>query len=174
MEDDDSTELVDIPGNPDAGLDDKDPDMDYTQDLRKKVIQKLIEQNMGDVPTDKEGAQILAMFLDGVDRQAVAKQRIKIARKDSKSNEQVAKVLEEISRRRNSGEHIEIDVTPSPKAMSRIDALSGNFLPSPTVMSGELNTDNQQETPDEFFTRVEREHPELLTGSATDDEEDDF
>lgn len=174
MEDDDDVGLMPVPGNPDTGLDDKDPDMDYTQELRKKVIQKLIEENMGDVPTDKESAQILAMFLDGVDRQAVAKQRIKIARKDSKSQEQVAKVLEEISRRRNSGEHIEIDVTPSTKALSRVDALSGNFLPSPTVVSGELDTDHQQETPDEFFRRVERDHPELVTGSANTEEDDDY
>lgn len=173
MEEDDVA-LIPIPGDPDAGLEDKDPDMDYTQNLRKKVIQKIIDDHMGDVPTDKEGAQVLAMFLDGVDRQAVAKQRIKIARKDSKSQEQVAKVLEEISRRRNSGEHIEIDVTPSPKAMSRIDALSGNFLPAPVVSSGELNTDHSQETPDEFFTRVEREHPELMTGSATGEDDDDY
>lgn len=172
VEDEDEDGMVPVPGSTETGLDEKDPDMDYTQDLRKRVIEKLIEANMGEVPTDKESAQILAMFLDGVDRQAVAKQRIKIARKDSKSQEQVAKVLEEISRRRNTGEHIEIDVTPSKVALSRHDALSGNFLPAPVVVSGELNVDNSQESPEQFFARVELENPELLTGSAVDDEED--
>lgn len=172
MDEDNDVEFIPVPGNPDAGLEEKDPDMDFTQNLRKKVIAKLIEENRGEVPTDKETAQILSMFLDGVDRQAVAKQRIKIARKDSKSQEQVAKVLEEISRRRNSGENIEIDVTPSVHALPRNVALSGEFLPNPEVVSGELDVDHQQETPDEFFRRVEKDHPELITGSATSDDDD--
>lgn len=173
MEEEDDVKVVSVP-TPASAIDEEDPDLDYTQTLRKKVIDKLLEENMGAVPTDKEGAGVLAMFLDGIDRQSVAKQRIKIAKKDSQSNAQVAKLLEEMSRKRNSGEHIEIDVTPSPEALPRSLALSGDFLPAPTVVSGELDMDHQQETPEEFFRRVEAAHPELLTGGANDDEEDDY
>jgi hypothetical protein len=168
---DEDDKVVEI-SEPASVIDDRDPDLDYTQDLRKKVIDRLLEDNMGRVPTDKEGAQILSMYLDGIDRQSVAKQRIQIAKKDSKSNAQVAKLLEEMSRRRNSGEHIEIDVTPSAEALSRSEAMSGNFLPAPEVVSGELIVDHQQETPEEFFARVEAAHPDLLTGGANDDEDD--
>lgn len=154
---------------PSTTIEDVDPDLEYTQNLRKKVIDRILQDNKGDVPIDKEGAGVLAIFLDGIDRQSVAKQRIKIAKKDSQSTAQIAKVLEEISRKRNSGEHIEIDITPSPNALPRAVAMSGDFLPAPKIVSGELDMENQQETPDEFFKRVENAHPELLTGGAADD-----
>lgn len=172
MEEDDD-KFVSLP-SPAAGIDEEDPDLDYTQTLRKKVIDKLLEENQGVVPTDKESAQVLAMFLDGIDRQSVSKQRIKLAKKDTQNNAQVAKLLEEMSRRRNSGEKIEIDVTPSAVALPRSVALSGDFLPAPTLASGELITENAQETPEEFFKRVEAAHPDLLTGGANEEEEDDF
>lgn len=142
-----------------------DPDFDYTQNLRKRVVDKLLEQSMGDVPTDKDSVLILKDFLDGIDKQVVAKKRIRIANKDSQTNANVAKLLEEMSRKRNTGEAIEIDVTPSPVALPRSAALSGNWLPEPVVVSGELNTEHSQETPDQFFERMERDNPELLNGS---------
>lgn len=149
----------------------EDPDFKYTQNLRKMFIEKLIEENEGALPTDKDGAYMLHAFLDGIDKQAVAKQRISIAKKDSQTNADMAKVLEEISRRRNSGEKIEIDITPTKEALPQRAALSGDWLPKPTLKANELAVNPAQETPDEFFKRVESENPDLLNGANLDDED---
>lgn len=171
MEEDDLT-LDQEPEESRKGLDDEDPDLLWTQDIRKMLIAKLFAENKGEVPTDKETADILAKFLDGIDKQIVNKQRIQIAKKDSSNNAQIALLLEEMSRKRNSGEKITIDVTPSKVALPRAQALSSDWLPAPVVVSGELNTSTEQETPEQFFKRVEADNPELLTGGAREEDDD--
>ncbi|WNT47140.1 hypothetical protein SPLA10_PHROGS00079 [Salmonella phage SPLA10] len=171
MEEDEELTLPDAPDDGKAKLDEQDPDLSFTQQLRKRVIEKLMVENGGDVPTDKDSASIFANFLDGIDRQSIAKQRIQISKKDSKSNAQIALLLEEMSRKRNTGERVEIDITPSSEALSRNEILEGSWLPAPTVVSGELITENAQETPDQFFKRVEAENPDLLTGGLREDDD---
>lgn len=175
--DEDDDELATLPST--TIPDEADEQLEYTQGIRRSVIEKLLmdagEKGIPGIPTDKESAQLLSMFLDGMDRQRVSVKRIQVARKDSNTREQAAKLLEAIAHRQNSGDHdelIEIDITPKVKVMSQADFLTGDFLPEPTVTSGELTVGISDETPDDFFKRVEAENPDLLTGGDGGDEED--
>jgi hypothetical protein len=79
------------------------PELAYTQNIRKQIIEKLTINNT--VPDDKDMQSFLIKALDGMDRSAVAKAKVKIESSSAAAQQDTADLMAMILLKTHAGIH---------------------------------------------------------------------
>lgn len=127
----------------------EDQDLDFTRSKRRQIVTALCKDDK--VPTDPEQLNLLLKTLDGIDKPALVKLRIKADEGISNNAAVAAAALAQVFMNPNSKrkpEVIELGVVDE----SKIPELP-NDLPVPQVLPGELDVNPAQETYDSFMAR---------------------
>lgn len=67
-----------------------DEDLQYTRAIRKRIVENLISEKL---PDNEEDRKYLATMLDGIDRSALSKGKLKIEDKNANNQERVASLV---------------------------------------------------------------------------------
>lgn len=119
--------------------------LSYTREKRKALVEKLTD---GGVPTDTKDQSILLAALDGLDRSALTRMRIRTDEKANTDNANAAAIIAKtlMSIRSNSG-------FLSHTTDREIPVLS-NDIPHPELVPGEIEINPVQEDYDAFMKRM--------------------
>jgi len=132
-------------------VDSDDSVLDYTQTKRLEIVDKL---TAGGIPvTDNDQMNTLLKTLDGMDRVALGKKRIKADEGLASANQAMAAtVISELLRKANSG-----GVKPFvvENAVERPTPVLGNEVPPPVLVEGETDVLAPQMSYDTFMAKFE-------------------
>lgn len=107
-------------------------DLSYTRAIRKRVVAALIAEKL---PESDEDRKYLATMLDGIDRSALAKSKIKIEDNNSKNQEHVAALVAQVlSKVNNRDLHTSTGVS-NPNRVLQLD-----YTSNLTFVDGEMET----------------------------------
>lgn len=140
-------------------MDDDDNDLDYTRQARMKLIASMTN---GGMPSDNKDRQTLLAALDGMDRAALAKKRIKSEEGISSSKALAAETIAQIF----MDARLKSITSPTMNELGQIPLLR-NDLPVPDLVDGELETNPSVETYDSFMSR----HGGTAADAASEDED---
>lgn len=128
-----------------SAMDAEDIDLDYTRAMRKRIVDEMTKKGLPDDTKDK--ALVLAA-LDGIDRAALTKKRIKSDEGISNTKALAAETIAQLfmdPRLKRLGETIEVSVREVPQLA--ID------LPMPDIVDGELDSNAGAENYESFMKR---------------------
>lgn len=125
----------------------EDLDLEYTRGIRRKMIDKLTENNQ--LPTEAKDVAVLAGVLSDVDRSAIAIKRLKADDKNNKDNREsaalIAKMLSQFS-----GKDMKPQVSGERTSVPQLPA----DLEPPELVEGHTDKDPGNETYSEFQKRM--------------------
>ena len=134
-----------------------DDDLDYTQDIRKQVVNSMFKG--GKPPEDLDSVKVLLATLDGIDKQVISKRRLKQVDKGLNNDAKVAELLEKAQlQAERKGETLVQGPARTVAAMDK------NRLPRPTVLPGEMSDEMSEMTANQFFEMMEDENHHLRRG----------
>lgn len=110
----------------------EDLDLDYTQGLRKRLL-NLVVKDLKTIPEDKADKSMIIQLLDGMDRQALSKLRIK---SDEGSADKQSAAAATIAHLIATGSIINNRTDKGAGVIPQLDDL----LPVPFIVEGELDT----------------------------------
>ena len=130
---------------------DMDDALDYTQSIRKRVVDSLCSD--GTVPNDKENRVALLATLDGIDKQVLGVARLKQDDKNSADDRAIAERIALINRgvNRNPNELRDADVNTLPER----HLIDENALGEIEMVEGETMVGIPTENFNDFLGRVE-------------------
>jgi hypothetical protein len=134
-----------------------DEDFNYTQDIRKMIVNGLFKG--GKVPDDLDTVKVVLATLDGMDKQVFGKRRLKQADKSLANDQKVAELLERAQLEAERGGKTLV-VAPARTS----GAMDKSRLPRPHVLEGEMDETTVEITADQFFEKMESDNPHLRRG----------
>lgn len=134
---------------PDAiELPSEDSVLAYTQHKRQQIANQLLAD--GKLPEDPKMAKLALDVLDGMDRAALGRKRIKVEEQANKNQEHAAGLIAEILHKVSSNRHpsLTIDVNVEPPRLS-------DDIPAPELVDGETSPiGSGNETYETFTARM--------------------
>lgn len=130
----------------------EDQDLQFAQGVRKKLVGDLTKTGM---PQDKESRMILLQALDGMDRSALGRKRIKVEEDAGKNQAQFSGVIADLLRQQNP--NAAVIASQASGAVSRPAPVLGSEVPDPILVEGETSTANSQLTYDSFISKMQPE-----------------
>lgn len=125
----------------------EDQDMDFSNGVRKQLIGKIIEKG---IPVDDtKQCGILLQALDGIDRQALGKKRIKVEEDAGKSAAGMASAIADLLRQQQTG----ITASQAPVG-SKPPPMLGSEVPPPVLIEGETSVVASQLDYDSFTSKM--------------------
>lgn len=122
---------------------DDDQILDYTQNKRIEIVKSITKEK---IPDDPEQQRILLQTLDGMDRGALGRKRLKIEDKAADNAGNAAAVVAAFLKNRNRDV---IDV-PAQEVGRRTLPTLGADIPEPVLVEGELSQTAQQMSFEQF------------------------
>lgn len=126
-------------------VDDDDKDLEYTRQVRMDLIKSMTKTGM---PTDNRDRMTLLSTLDGIDRVAIAKKKIKSDEGISNSKAMAAETIAMLFMDPRLKKTLEV----KPDETREIPKLR-NDLETPKLVEGELEITQQQESYDSFMSK---------------------
>jgi hypothetical protein len=130
----------------------EDQVLDYTQEKRMRIVEEFIPSDGKPITQDLKLLALTLQAMDGMDRAALGKKKIKVEEEGNKTQEQAAGLIAEILAKANSISH----GTPMP----------GRQAPSlppevgaPTLIAGETDVGPRQRSYDEFTAGMQITSP---------------
>ena len=125
---------------------DDDQILDYTQGKRVEIVKALTKQ---EIPTDPETARILLQTLDGMDRGALGRKRLKIEDKAADNAGNGAAIVAAFFKARGQYQQPVVDVDAQ-MVGGRVPPTLGADIPDPELVEGELSQVAQQMSFEQF------------------------
>jgi hypothetical protein len=121
--------------------------LDYTQGMRKQIVGVLAKdlQNLA----DPKIVGTIAQVLDGMDRQALGKMKLRVEEAQVMNQEGMAANIAEILRQMGSGGHNFQAAEPVPREVPKL----GSDVPDPVLVEGEVATTPVQQDFDSFHAQ---------------------
>ncbi|BDD79567.1 hypothetical protein [Burkholderia phage FLC9] len=128
--------------------------LDYTQGMRKQIVGELTKElnNL----KDPKIVSTISQVLDGMDRQALGKMKIRVEEQQTQNQEGMAANIAELLRQMGSGGSNFQASVPVPRDVPAL----GSDVPDPDLVEGEVATNPAQQDFDSFhaqFAPVEGE-----------------
>lgn len=165
-------ESITIPPVPTVVTPMKDEDsLNYTQNIRKRVVEDLIQG--GKMPSDpKDRAQLLAT-LDGMDRQVLTKQKIKIEEKSADADRLAAEVMAAIVAQTRGRSPFERPVIEGQVVQPRLGApvLDTSKIPKFEPVPGETDVGIADMNCETFMAKFDDQLPASASEDDASDEE---
>lgn len=120
--------------------------LDYTQQVRKQIVGQLVKSN--DNLADPKIVTTIGSLLDGMDRQALGKMRIKVEEKQALNQEGMAANVAEILKQMGTGHSFQ-----APEPVARTIPVLGSDVPDPVLVEGEVATNPPQQDFDSFHAQ---------------------
>ena len=121
--------------------------LDYTLKMRKFVLDKMLAD--GKLPEDPAEKKIILNALDGMDKAAIAKKRIKLEEKVVDSHAGAAAIIASILSMSSSVNAFK-DINP----VNRVAPTLGSDVPEPVLVEGEASVTANQQTFSEFMIKT--------------------
>ena len=121
--------------------------LEYTQGIRKRIVTELVASN--DNLKDPKIIGTIGQMLDGMDRQALGKMKIKVEEQQASTQEGMAANVAELLRQMGSGGHTFQAPVPVPREVPVL----GNDVPDPVLVDGETATNPTQQDFDSFHAQ---------------------
>lgn len=128
---------------------DEDQYLDYTQQVRQKVVQELTKENK--LPDDPKMANVLLSTLDGMDRNALGRKRIKVDQETNQAVDGMSGLVAQMLRQSRLPEFFQ--ATQDPDAPQRAAPRVEGDLPDGDIVEGELSQHPIQISIDDFQSR---------------------
>lgn len=121
--------------------------LDYTQQMRKQIVGVLATdlKNLA----DPKIVGTIAQVLDGMDRQALGKMKLRVEEAQVMNQEGMAANIAEILRQMGSGGHNFQAAEPVPREVPKL----GSDVPDPVLVDGEIATLPVQQDFDSFHAQ---------------------
>ncbi len=126
-------------------LDDEDLDLNYTREIRKSLITDMTKSGM---PTETKDRAMLLMALDGVDKAALAKKKIKSDEGISNKNLVAVETIAHIFNTKNVREIPPSEIIGEIKEVSEVIDVSIN--------EGELSKNSENMNFDAFMSKMQK------------------
>ena len=124
-------------------------DLDYTRSKRRAIVDKLTDKG---IPDDPEALNIILKTLDGIDRPALVKMRIKADEGISNQQATSAAALAQLYMNPKSKQRPVEIVDLGADDVRQIPELPQDLV-APSILPGELDVSPQQDTYDSFMER---------------------
>jgi len=121
--------------------------LDYTQGIRKQIVGALVE-DLNNIK-DPKIVSTISQVLDGMDRQALGKMKIRVEEQQAQSQEGMAANIAEILKQMGSGGHNFQAAEPVPREVPKL----GSEVPDPVLVEGEVATLPVQQDFDSFHAQ---------------------
>jgi hypothetical protein len=128
----------------------QDPDeqiLEYTQGIRKQIVTELVKKNEN--LQDPDCINTISKVLDGMDRQALGKMKIRVEEKQATNQEGMAANIAELLRQMGSNGHNFQAPVPVPREVPAL----GSDVPDPVLVDGETATNPAQQDFDSFHAQ---------------------
>ena len=136
--------------NNEVQLSQEDQELEYTRGLRRRMVDKLTENNH--FPVEPKEVAALAGLLSDIDRQAISKKRIKAEEESNKQNGEAAAIIAQMLLQLN-GKNMQ-----SQETLERVNTPTlPAGLPPPVITDGLLDMDSGNETYEQFSKRMNEE-----------------
>jgi hypothetical protein len=121
--------------------------LDYTQGIRKQIVTSLVKdlENL----QDPKVINTLNQTLDGMDRQALGKMKIRVEEQQTQNQEGMAANIAELLRQMGSGGNTFQAPVPVPREVPAL----GSDVPDPVLVEGEVATNPAQQDFDSFHAQ---------------------
>lgn len=121
--------------------------LDYTQQIRKNLVGKLSKEL--DAIVDTKIVASMSQLLDGMDRQALGKMKIRVEEQQVQNQEGMAANVAEILKQMGSSGHTFQAPAPIPREVPKL----GSDVPDPVLVDGEIATTPVQQDYDTFHAQ---------------------
>ena len=125
----------------------EDEVMDWSQDKRRWIIDQMLKD--GKLPEDPAEKKVILSALDGMDKAALGKKRLKIEEKTNATQEQAAAIIAKILAGMSTNKPTTVQNT-LPKAAPVL----GPEIPNPVLVEGETSVDAVQQTYTSFLASI--------------------
>jgi hypothetical protein len=121
--------------------------LDYTQGMRKQIV-GVLAKNLENL-ADPKIVGTISQVLDGMDRQALGKMKLRVEEQQVMNQEGMAANIAEILRQMGSGGHNFQAAEPVPREVPKL----GSDVPDPVLVEGEVATTPIQQDFDSFHAQ---------------------
>jgi hypothetical protein len=121
--------------------------LDYTQGMRKQIV-GVLAKNLENL-ADPKIVGTISQVLDGMDRQALGKMKLRVEEAQVMNQEGMAANIAEILRQMGSGGHNFQAAEPVPREVPKL----GSDVPDPVLVEGEVATTPIQQDFDSFHAQ---------------------
>jgi hypothetical protein len=121
--------------------------LDYTQGMRKQIV-GVLAKNLENL-ADPKIVGTISQVLDGMDRQALGKMKLRVEEQQVMNQEGMAANIAEILRQMGSGGHNFQAAEPVPREVPKL----GSDVPDPVLVDGEVATTPIQQDFDSFHAQ---------------------
>lgn len=121
--------------------------LDYTQVMRKQIV-GVLAQDLKNL-ADPKIVSTISQVLDGMDRQALGKMKLRVEEAQVMNQEGMAANIAEILRQMGSGGHNFQAIEPVPREVPKL----GSDVPDPVLVDGEVATTPVQQDFDSFHAQ---------------------
>ncbi len=122
-------------------------DLSYTRNIRKRVVESLLADKL---PESDEDRKFLISMIDGIDRSALAKSKIKIEDKNANSQERVSTLVADVLNKINNRD-LKIS-TSDPRSGDRLLVLE--YSVDVDTVDGEMETGVKNLDYDELMKNI--------------------
>jgi hypothetical protein len=121
--------------------------LEYTQGVRKQLITALVKET--EALQDPKIVNAIGGLLDGMDRQALGKMKIRVEEQQTQNQEGMAANIAELLRQMGSGGNTFQAPVPVPRDVPAL----GSDVPDPVLVEGEVATNPTQQDFETFHAQ---------------------